>query len=211
MRSKLMVGVVASVMVFLVVTSPPVVSAARQVTGHDIADGSVTGRDLKDGSVKSKDLKDGSVRAQDLQPGLVTGRVDQLRSFAGSIADTGPGIYPFTFLGPTATVVVGTNQSVVASGTATLGVDSGTTTADVAICWIRAGVQAAEGPRPLGGPDAVSDGVLVGTGRTVVAATGADTVAGTISLGMCVRTGPTLDDNDAASGFVQVVDTPVLP
>ena len=185
-------------MAFLLATNPVIADAARQVTGHQIANGTVTGKDVKNRSLKAKDLK----------AGVLTDDLAQLKRFAGPIPDVPPNVpYPFVFLGPAVAVQVGPDQAVVASGTATIGLDAGTNVVDVALCRIPDGAQAVNGPQPLGGVSGVSTGVAIGTGRTVVAASAAESgLGGTFYVGMCARSGTALNNNDTASGFVEVVD-----
>ncbi len=117
--------------------------------------------------------------------------------------------YPFAFLGPAVAVQVGPDQAIVASGTATLGLDAGTAAVDVALCRIPDGAQAVNGPQPLGGAlPACRPGSRPGPAATVgrVPARPSPELGGTFFVGMCARSGVALNNNDTASGFVEVVD-----
>lgn len=73
MRSKLLIGVFAVAVAFLLATNPLVAQAAAFITSSDIVNNTIKSKDVKNDGLKSKDVRDNTLKGQDVRDGTLTG------------------------------------------------------------------------------------------------------------------------------------------
>jgi hypothetical protein len=127
-----------------------------------------------------------------------------MERFQGFIGTITSGSTSYVFAGPTATVTLASNERLFGAAEAPLGTTSGTTLADVGLCY-----QLGTGTITNFVGFSYSINLLDSTPKSIPATAATDALAaGTYTVGLCVRNGGStdLDDNDYVNGWVAVID-----